>query len=192
MATRTMRRQLDAARITVVSVRWITVPAGRHEIVRNAPVIFVHEHAPRLSRLHKKARSPVLAPAPFVLLGTLRPLLSIAQDGYAARVNALRDEVIHCSLGSPLPKIHVELVLAAPCTLTVTLPLDQYELVWVRAQPCRVHLKNLHVACPDCGRAEIKIDVPQRRDPFVVPHPRKADALLRSRLGNHRGCLRQD
>src|SRR6266567_526994 len=103
VATRTLHRQLDAAHITEVSARWITVPARRQETVQNATVFFVHDDAPLLARLHEKARSSVLAPAPFAVLGTVRPFFSIAQDGDAARVNTLCNEMIHVS--GYLPRI---------------------------------------------------------------------------------------
>src|SRR5262245_66441069 len=105
--------------------------------------------APLLTRLHEKARLPVLAPAAFALIGTLRPLFSIAQDGNAARVDTFCDQKIHRGLRPPLSKIDVEFILSTRGPPIVRVPLDQYKVAWMRAQPCRVRLQGLHFARPD-------------------------------------------
>src|SRR5262245_3155297 len=131
-----------------------------------------------LTRLHEKARSSVLAPAPFVLTGTLRPLFAIAQDGDAARGNALGDQMIHGGLRPPLPEVHVELGLVSRGPLIVAVSLDQDEVVWIGAKPGCVLLEDLHVARPDHRLAEVEVYVPQLRDRLVVPHSRQANGSL--------------
>src|SRR5262245_37938400 len=148
--------------------------------------------APLLTRLHEKARPPVLAPAPLALVGTLWPLFSIAQDGNAARVDPLCDEKIHCGLRPPFPEINVDLILSTRGPPIVGVPLDQYEVAWMRAQPCRVRLQDLHVARPDRRPAEVEVNVPQIRDRLVVSDRWQADGLLSNGRGTYRGCLRQD
>jgi hypothetical protein len=111
------------------------VPTRRHEPVRNATVFFVHGRGPLLARFHEKARSPVLAPTLFPLLGTLRALFSIVQNGDAARLNTLCDEIIHRGLCPPLPEIDVELILPPRGPPIVAMPFDQYEMLWIGAQP---------------------------------------------------------
>src|SRR5262245_9857373 len=127
MAMGTFHLQCGAAYITEVSMGRITVPARRHEPVRNATVFFVHGGDPLLARFHEEARPPVLAPTPFALLGALRPLFSVAQDGDAAQLNTLGHQMAHRGLRPLLTQIDVELILPARGPSIVGVPLDEDE-----------------------------------------------------------------
>src|SRR5215831_1961261 len=186
MAKGTLHRQRGAAYITEMSAGRVTVPARRHEPVRNATVFFVHGRDPPLARFHEETRPPVLAPAPFALLGTLRPLFSVAQDGDAARLNTPSHQVVHRGLRPLLPQIDVELILPARGPSMVAVPLDKDEKLWMGAQPRGVRVQDLQVARSDCRRAEFEVNVPQRRVRLVVADPRQSDGLVsgwRSRGG---------
>jgi len=98
--------------------------------------------------------------APFIFLGTLRPLGSITQGDDAARVNTLLDEILHCGFGPLLPEIHVEFIFRIRGTPIVAVPLDQYEVAWVSAQPRCVRVQDFYIARPDRRRAEVEVNVP--------------------------------
>src|SRR4030095_137548 len=131
-----------------------------------------------LARLNEETRPPVLPPAALAFLGTLRPLFSITQDGDGARLNPLGHEVIHCGLGPLLPQINVELALPVRIPPIVAVPLDQDEMLRMRAQPGGVRVEDLHVVRSDGRRAEVEVDVPQLRDRLVVLDPRESDGLV--------------
>src|SRR5262249_212978 len=133
---------------------------------------------PQLARLHEKARSPVLAPAPFAFLGALRSLFAVAQNRYTARVNTLSDEMIHCGFGAPLAQIDIGLVLPTGGAPIVAVPLDQHEIAWVGAKPRRVRVEGSYLVRSNHGCAEIEVNVPQLLDRLVVPHPGQADELV--------------
>src|SRR5262249_43182291 len=95
MAMGTFHLQRGAPYITEVDMGGSRVPERRPEPVRNATVFFVHGRDPLLARFHEEARPPVPAPTPFALLGALRPLFSVAQDGDAARLNTLGHQMVH-------------------------------------------------------------------------------------------------
>src|SRR5262249_41186124 len=141
MAAGTLHLQRGAAHITEVSVGRGTGPTRRHEPVRNATVLFVHGRDPLLARFHEEARPPVLAPAPFALLGALRPLFSVAQDGDAARLNTLGHQMVHRGLRPLLPQIDVEVILSARGPSTVAVALDEEKKLWMGAQPRGVRVQ---------------------------------------------------
>src|SRR5918994_1695302 len=128
--------------------------ARRPRIVPTVALARVHAPVPRLAWLHEEARSSVLTPAPLARLGALRPLLTVAEDGDATRIDAPRDEVVHSGLSPLFPQIHVELVLPSRGAPTVAVPLDQDEVVLVGAQPRGVRIKDGHVCRSDRRFAE--------------------------------------
>src|SRR5262249_22715442 len=143
---------------------------------------------PLLTWLHEKTQPPVLAPAPFVLLGTLRPLFAIAQNGDPALIDAVRDEIHHRGLRAALAEIHVELILVTRGPAIVGMPLDQDKVGWMGAQPRRVHVQDLHVLRPDHGFSEVEVNVAQLGDRIIVPRPRQTDGTSRTGGRSQRRC----
>src|SRR5262249_6553472 len=170
-AARTLQRQPGAADVTETSARRILVSAGRRCFV-------LHDATPPLARLHQKTRPPVLAPASFRLLGTLRPLLPIAQDGDASRIDPVGDEVAPHGLRPTLAEIDVDFVLPMRVSAVVTVAFDEYEIGRMGSQPCRIRFEDVHVVRPNVGLAEIEIDVAQLGDRFVVFGPRQTDRAI--------------
>jgi len=116
-----------------------------------------------------------LAPAALALLLTLRPFLSIAQDGDAIRLDTVGDEMILHGLRATLAEIHVELVLRVRGGTTVAVAFDQDEIVRMGAQPRRVRIEDLHVVGTNHGLAEVEVNVPKDRIWLIVPRAWQAD-----------------
>ena len=105
-------------------------------------------------------RAAILAPARLVLLVANRPLLAVADDGDAVRLDALGDEVIHRRLCATLAERQVVLVGAA----LIAVSFDKYEVLGVRLQPGGVGIEGLRVLGPDVVLVELEEDVLQSGD----------------------------
>src|SRR5215472_15011244 len=90
-------------------------------------------------------RPSVLGPAGLGVLAAHRPVLAVADDGDAGRLDALRDEIVAGGAGASLAQGHVVLVGSS----LVAVSLDDELGVPVGLQPLRVALEHLRVAGSD-------------------------------------------
>src|SRR5262249_61976439 len=72
-----------------------------------------------LPRLDEEVGAAVLGPARFRVLGALRALFPVADDGDAIRLHALRDEIVHRRLRTPFTERQVVFVRAPLVAMTL-------------------------------------------------------------------------
>src|SRR5436853_60953 len=116
--------------------------------------------------LDEERGAAILLPAALVVLRAHGPLLTVADEGDAAGLHALTDEVVHRRARATITQAEVVFV----GTTFVAVTFDEHELIAVLLQPLGVRVEDPSVARANLVPIEIEIDGLQRVDGDELLH----------------------